>query len=135
MTEWGWFLATPPWEKGPPQPKRGKISVPSALRDSSGDFFDPLLKAMTEPLPKRGRGRPRVKQSIDLRRAICVKKLEIGLKKEGVKATRVRIVKLLQEFARSGEVPELDATLFQSGNLSYSISRGMRELARLRSFK
>jgi len=135
MTEWGWFLATPPWEKGPPQPKRRKIDVRSALRNSSGDFFDPLLEAMTEPRPKRGRGRPRVKQSIDLRRAIYVKGLEITLKKEGVKATRVRIVKMLQELARSKEMPGHDAKLFQTGNLSCSISRGMRELVRLRSSK
>jgi len=109
-----------------------KISVPSALRNSSGDLFDTLLKAMTEPLPKRGRGRPRIKQSIDLRRAIFVKSLETELKKQGVKATRVRIVKMLQDIARSREMPEHDAKLFQSGNLSCSISRGMGELARLR---
>lgn len=139
MTKWGWFLATPPWEKmmNRSKEKVGPIERTSVSSASTAPLTkeDALYQALLPISRKLPRGRPRKKllENLDCQRAIVVEIALTATTGLGQNLSRRKVIFMIQSLAAEG--PDMDhlISLFRHGDLEASVSRGMKQLEILRA--
>lgn len=138
MSNWGWFLGTPPWEKKTEKLKQIKRheedSGPQELTSAKIPFWQQqIIAAMTGTEAKRSRGCPEKGVSLDLQRALIVEGHIRDAKQQGFSMSRRRAIADLQRHQLNRKSDDGHALLFPHRDLEQSVCRGFKELQELRA--
>lgn len=103
------------------------------LQKRKSDLIDMQIAATMLPgsTIKRGRGRPPVLLSIDVRRAIVVIQVQVAMEECGQKFSRAEIIRRFKELAKQENYRTSNLSLFRATDIAPSVARGMRKIEQL----